>query len=149
MKIQNATNAVTATFRDYSTSASDQFMLDTGTSIAGFIFSFLEKTHPEDGGTLYRVGAGISRDTARQLGTDLLGWVSSGMTSTLEDVYYETVNGSQLYAACIDSICELVIKDSSGLVPPVSFEMNTDVTIDIGQRLIAFAGVDINAKMEV
>lgn len=135
--------AVTRTVgvRDYATEPGHVFSLDTTGNIAGFIFGVAEdETH-------YRVGAGITRDVARELGTDLLGWVHSGLTSTVEDIYYETVNGAKLYAAAVDSICELVIGDTN--VPPISFEMNTDVTVDIGQRLIAFAGVNVNAVMEV
>jgi hypothetical protein len=122
--------------------------------MAAFVFSVLERSHPEENGTVYRVGAAIGRDVARELGTDLLGWVSSGITSTEGDVYYETVNDSKLYARACDSICEIVISVGLGTgglggVPPVSFEMNSDVTIDIGQRLIAFAGPDLAAVMEV
>lgn len=143
--------AVTRTVgvRDYATEPGHKFSLDTTDGgIAGFIFAIVED------GTRYQVGAGIMRDVARQLGTDLLGWVHSGLTSTTEDVYYETVNGSKLYASCIDSICEIVISEGLGTgglggVPPISMEMNSDVTIDIGQRLIAFAGIDVDAKMEV
>jgi len=128
------------TFRDY---AADSF--------GGGVFSIktcgqyaeltLALNHPE-----LAVTYKFSRDTARELGTDLLRWSGGPSTCTLEPVEYPTIecaaalNGKVLRVEVIDGTVMFLLRDGS-------FQATDLEVIDLAQRLIVWAGVDVNAAV--
>jgi hypothetical protein len=130
----------TTTFRDYAYDSfgGGVFSVDTSGKYAELTLAL---NHPE-----FAVTYKFSRDTARQLGTDLLRWSGGPGTCTLEPVDYPTIevavaaNGKVLHVEVIDGTVMFLLRDGS-------FQATDEETIDLAQRLIVWAGVDVNAPV--
>lgn len=82
----------------------------------------------------------FDRNTARELGTKLLQWNGSEMTSTLKPVEFTDTVGDVLRVEVIDGTVMFPLCD--GPLQATDAEV-----IDLAQRLIVWAGVDLNAPV--
>ena len=114
------------------------FSIETGSKYAELTLAL---NHPE-----FAVTYKFSRDTARELGTDLLRWSGGTGTCTLEPVDYPTIevavaaNGKWLRVEVIDGTVMFLLRDGS-------FQATDEEVIDLAQRLIVCAGVDSKAAI--
>jgi len=122
------------TFRDYAADSfgGGEFSIETAGSMAVLRLAL---NHPELAEAYY-----FDRDTARELGTDLLRWSSSPTTCTLEPVGYTDTDDDVLRVEVIDGTVMFLLCDGS-------FQATDPEVIDLAQRLIVWAGVDVNAAV--
>jgi hypothetical protein len=130
----------TTTFRDYAADSFGGGVFSIDTTGKNAVLS-LALNHPE-----FTVNYKFDRAVARQLGTDLLRWSGGPGTCTLQPVEYLTVdgkvaaNGSVLRVEVIDGTVMFLLSDGT-------FQATDEEVIDLAQRLIVFAGVDVNAPV--
>ena len=128
------TNETTTTFRDYALDSfgGGEFSIETAGSMAVLRLAL---NHPELAEAYY-----FDRDTARTLGTDLLNWVGGPGTCTLKPVEYTDTSDDVLRVEVIDGTVMFLLCDGT-------FQACDEEIIDLAQRLIVWAGVDINAAV--
>jgi hypothetical protein len=124
----------TSTFRDYAADSfgGGEFSIETNGSMAVLRLAL---NHPEFAEAYY-----FDRDTARQLGTNLLNWVGGPGTCTLEPVEYTDTASDVLRVEVIDGTVMFLLSDGN-------FQACDEEVIDLAQRLIVWAGVDVNAPV--
>lgn len=122
----------TSTFIDYAEDSfgGGEFSIETTGSMAVLRLTL---NHPEFAEAYY-----FDRDTARQLGTNLLQWNGSHTCCTLEPVEFTDTSGDVLRVEVIDGTVMFLLSDGS-------FQATDAEVIDLAQRLIVFAGVDTRA----
>lgn len=128
---------ISITFRDYAADSfgGGVFSVDTSGEYAELTLAL---NHPE-----FAVTYKFARDTARELGTDLLRWSGGPGTCTLEPVEYQTLNllaSKTLRVEVIDGTVMFLLRDGS-------FQATDEEIVDLAQRLIVWAGVDVNAPV--
>lgn len=130
----------TTTFRDYAFESfgGGAFSIDTSSATADLTLAL---NHPE-----FALTYKFSRAVARELGTNLLQWNGSHTCCTLEPVEFDTVqcavavNGLKLRVEVIDGTVMFLLRDGS-------FQATDEEVIDLAQRLIVWAGVDVRAAI--
>lgn len=130
----------TATFRDYAAESfgGGVFSINTSGETADLTLAL---NHPE-----FALTYKFSRTVARKLGTSLLQWNGSHTCCTLEPVEFDTVqcavaaNGLRLRVEVVDGTVMFLLRDGS-------FQATDAEVVDLAQRLIVWAGVDVNAPV--
>lgn len=120
------------TFIDYAFDSfgGGEFSIETKGSMAVLRLAL---NHPEFAEAYY-----FDRDTARELGTNLLQWNGSPLCCTLEPVEFTDTSGDVLRVEVIDGTVLFKLQDGD-------FQAADAEVVDLAQRLIVFAGVDVNA----
>lgn len=130
----------TATFRDYAAESfgGGVFSINTSGDNADLTLAL---NHPE-----FAVTYKFSRSVARELGTNLLQWNGSHTCHTLKPVEFDTVQAAnygvdhKLSVEVIDGTVMFLLRDGS-------FQATDAEVVDLAQRLIVWAGVDVNAPV--
>lgn len=130
----------TATFRDYAFENLGGGTFSINTSLASCAIIKVAANHPE-----FAIAAEFDRNTARQLGTDLLRWTGSPLTCTLERVLYDTANGVPFLVDVTDG--EVGISVTPLDKPNEWYNPSDEEVIDIAQRLIVWAGIAVTADV--
>jgi hypothetical protein len=122
----------TSTFIDYAFDSfgGGEFSIETKGSMAVLRLAL---NHPEFAEAYY-----FDRDTARQLGTNLLQWNGSHTCCTLEPVEFVDTSGDVLRVEVIDGTVMFLLSDGN-------FQATDAEVVDLAQRLIVWAGVDTRA----
>lgn len=122
-------------FIDYAPeSATEIFSLDTSGDTA-VIQCYRDVSHNNI--------AELDRDEARELGTTLIAWTHSGLT---EGTHNWEVGHSLLTLDCVDSIATITVHEEGEL--EAGFELAYEQAVDMGQRLIAWAGVNLRESAD-
>lgn len=124
----------TSTFRDYALDdcSGGTFSIDTSQTDVAVISA--ADNHPE-----LAIRAELSRELARELGADLLGFIGSPLTCAAVD--YEAVNPAVL---CVDVEDGQVEVHVSADGQRSCLALTREQVVDLGQRLIVWAGVATN-----
>jgi hypothetical protein len=125
----------TSTFRDYAfdSFSGGEFSIETLRSMAVLRLAL---NHPEFAEAYY-----FDHDTARQLGTNLLQWNGSPLTCTIEPVEFIDTAGDVLRVEVIDGDVMFLLCDGN-------LQAADEEVIDLAQRLIVWAGVDMNSTVQ-
>ena len=119
----------TDTFRDYAfeSFSGGEFSIETGGDEVALLS--LALNHPE-----LKTCYTFDRTIARELGTSLLRWSGGPSTCTIEPVEFDT-----LRVEVIDGTVIFLLPDGQ------EFQTTDEEIIDLAQRLIVWAGVDVDA----
>lgn len=125
----------TATFRDYAFEdlAGGTFSIDTSGDSAVIRAA---TNHPEFANEIR-----LDHGDARELGTSLIRWTRSG--EAVRDWYDER---AMLTLDCLDGIATVTVHEDGELES--SYTLSDEQAVDLGQRLIVWAGVAVNAPAD-
>lgn len=127
----------TSTFRDYGVDSFGGGVFSINTS-GQWAELTLALNHPE-----FAVTYRFDRNVARELGTSLLRWSGGPATCTLEPVEFKSLNLTHAKTLRVDVIDGTVMF----LLCDGSFQATDEETVDLAQRLIVWAGVDVDAPV--